>query len=207
VPIPEELRESLAEVHAFLEEAERDPDVRLDHGDAIQVGAVCGGRIGRMPRPYVLTYFPERDTRRGRWFLTLHRTEIEDIADGVMTEVAMHCCVSPECRCKFQDPDGNCFFRDYADDPDYGTFAFPEAAAKLERWNVAGIADGATRNDVTTLLGPPDKSGGGETLPAPGYVRPWVEYHRSDCQLRFEFDERGAVLKVTVLDRDREPGK
>src|SRR5215475_434975 len=84
VPIPSELRESLREVFELIQEAKRDPDINLDFGDAIQVGAVCGGRYGKKARPYVLTYFPEGDADKGRWFLTLHRTEVEDIGDGRM---------------------------------------------------------------------------------------------------------------------------
>ena len=70
VPIPAELRDSLHEVFELIQQAKSDPDIRLDYDDAIQVGAVCGGRIGTKPRPYVLTYYPEGDGERGRWFLT-----------------------------------------------------------------------------------------------------------------------------------------
>ncbi len=131
MPIPAELRESLREVVELIQRARSDPNMVLDHDDAIQVGAVCGGRYGKKPRPYVLTYYPEGDIERGRWFLTLHRTEIEDISDGKMAEVALYCCTSPECRCKFREAADHCFYCDYADDPNYGTFAFPEAESKL----------------------------------------------------------------------------
>src|SRR5690349_8957665 len=87
VPIPAALRDSLREVHELIRQARYDPDIVLDYDDAIQVGAVCGGRYGQKPRPYVLTYFPEGDGRRGCWYLTLHRKEIEDIGDGRMTEL------------------------------------------------------------------------------------------------------------------------
>lgn len=116
VPIPDELRESLQEVFELIQEARHDPDIMLDFDDAIQVGSVCGGRYGKKPRPYVLTYFPEGDRERGRWVLTLHRTDIEDIADGRMTEITMYCCTSPECRCKFREADEHCFYCDYVDE-------------------------------------------------------------------------------------------
>ncbi len=116
VPIPAELRDSLREVFELIREAKHDPDIVLDFDDAIQVGRVCGGRYGKKPRPYVLTYYPEGDTERGRWFLTLHRTEVEDIGDGRMTEIALYCCTSADCRCKFREANDHCFYCDYVDE-------------------------------------------------------------------------------------------
>jgi hypothetical protein len=119
VPIPRELRESLVEVFDLIQQARRDPEIKLDFDDAIQVGGtVSGGRYGSKQRPFVLTYYPEGDAERGRWFLALHRTEIEDIADGRMSEITMSCCTSPNCRCKFRDPDEACFDCDYQNEPD-----------------------------------------------------------------------------------------
>jgi hypothetical protein len=122
VPIPGELRDSLREVFALIQRAKHDPDIVLDYGDAIQLGAVCGGRHGEKPRPYVLTYFPEREGNRSRWYLTLHRTEIEDIGDGRMTEIMMFCCTSAECHCKFREENDHCFFCDYEDDEETRNF-------------------------------------------------------------------------------------
>src|SRR5437879_1131098 len=90
VAIPAELQDSLQKVFELIQQAKNDPDIVLDYDDAIQVGAVCGGRYGKEPRPYVLTYYPEGDAERGRWLLTLHRTEIEDIGDGRMAEITMY---------------------------------------------------------------------------------------------------------------------
>jgi len=117
VPIPYELRESMREVREVIKEADRDPDdLPIDFDDAIQVGAVCGGRIGSADRPFEFTYYPDGDRRHGRWFFGLHETEIEDIADGLMSEITMYCCTSPDCRCKFRDESETCFFCDYEDD-------------------------------------------------------------------------------------------
>jgi len=116
VPVPGELRDSLREVYDLILEAKNDPDIKLDFDDAIQVGAVCGGRFGKMQRPYVLTYYPQGDNDKGRWFLTLHRTEIEVIADGRMTDLTMYCCTSADCRCKFREGDEHCFHWDYVDE-------------------------------------------------------------------------------------------
>ncbi len=46
----------------------------------------------------------------------LHRTEIEDIADGRMTDITMYCCQSPDCRCKFHEENEYCFYCDYVDE-------------------------------------------------------------------------------------------
>ena len=142
VPIPAELRDSLREVFELIQQAKHDPDIVLDYDDAIQVGAVCGGRCGKERRPYVLTYFPEGEGRRGHWYLTLHGTEIEDIGDGRMTELTLFCCTSPDCRCKFREDNETCFFCDYEEDEETRTFeARLEALAKTvkskEEW-IAG---------------------------------------------------------------------
>jgi hypothetical protein len=113
VPIPRELGDSLRDVFELIQQARHDPDILLDFDDAIQVGAVCGGRYGTKQRPFVLTFYPEGDAERSKWSLRLHRTEIEDIGDGVMTEIAMYCCTSPNCRSKFREPNELCFHCDY----------------------------------------------------------------------------------------------
>ncbi len=115
VPVPPELRESLREAHELIHQAKYDPDIAMDFDDAIQVGAVCGGMYSKKQRPFVLTYFPEGDAERGRWFLTLHHTEVEDIGDGRMTEIAMYCCTGRDCRCKFREADVHCFYCDYTE--------------------------------------------------------------------------------------------
>ncbi len=208
VPIPAELRNSLREVFELIQEARSDPDICLDYDDAIQAGAVCGGRYGKKPRSYVLTYSPKGDAARERWYLTLHRTEIEDIGDGRMVEIALYCCTSPNCRCKFREPDDHCFYCDYADDPNYGTFTFPEAALKLTDRGVAGLSENSTKEDVVGVLGAPDESGGGLKQPRLGYIWPWIRYRRSDCQLRFEFNKNSTRLRsITILEQDWEPGR
>jgi hypothetical protein len=208
VPIPAELRESVREVFELIKRAKNDPDIVLDYGDAIQVGVVCGGRYGKKPRPYVLTFYPECDGDRGRWYLTLHRTEIEDIGDGRMTEIALYCCTSSDCRCKFREADDHCFYCDYADDPNYGTFVFPEAEVKLAQRGMSGVSESSSRDSVIAILGPPDASGGDIKHPSLGYIWPWVSYRRADCRLRFEFDKEGnRIRNVTVMEKDWEPGK
>jgi len=64
VPIPEELCEAMREVREMLRDAERDPDVRIDYGDAIQTERVCGGRYRGGKRPFDFVYLPAGARRR-----------------------------------------------------------------------------------------------------------------------------------------------
>lgn len=112
----------MRDVHEFLREANRSEDVPIDFDDAIKVGCVCGGHTGTKARPYVFTFYPPDDKRHGKWYLTLHSTEIEDIGDGHMTEITMFCCTSSECRMKFREPDETCFYCDWEDDEETKTF-------------------------------------------------------------------------------------
>ena len=105
----------MREAFEMICEAKRDPDVIIDFDDAIQVGAVCGGKVGTKLRPFVFTYYPE-DDERGKWYLTLHRTEVEDIGDGRMTDITMYCCTSPDCRMKAREENEYCFHCDYVED-------------------------------------------------------------------------------------------
>lgn len=208
VPIPAELRDSLREVLELIQQAKHDPDIRLDYDDAIQVGAVCGGRYGKKPRTYVLTYYPEGDRERGRWFLTFDRTEIEDIGDGCLAAISLYCCTSPECRCKFREPDDHCFYCDYADDPNFGNFTFPEAETRLAQRRIAGLSEHSTKDDVVAALGAPDEAGGGTKQPPLGYIWPWIKYRRPDCQLLFEFNKNNTRIRsITIMEKDWEPGK
>jgi hypothetical protein len=205
VPIPAELRESLKEVHDLIRQAKHDPDVILDYDDAIQVGAVCGGRTGEKPRPYELTYFPDGDEERGRWYLTLHRTEIEDIGDGRMTELLMYCCTSPDCRTKSRNADDACFYCDYYDDPAFGTFEFPAAEAVLLERGLPAFSKDSTRDEVVAALGAPVRSGGGEQGGSEYRIWPWIAYDRPDFVVRFEFSKAETHIRnIAILERKDE---
>ena len=205
VPIPPELRASLMEVFELIQEAKTDRDIRLDFDDAIQVGVVCGGRYGKKPRPYILTYFPRDDSKRGKWELSLHHTDIEDIGAGRMTEITMHCCTAVDCRCKFREADGHCFYCDYCDDPTFGTFTFPAATEQLKNRGIVDIAENSTRESVLATLGSPNESGGDEQSSL-GYIWPWILFRCADCQVRFEFGPQERIRNVTILEKDWKPG-
>ena len=206
VSIPAELRESLRAVWDLIQQATHDLEINLDYDDAIQAGALCGGRIGERSRPYVLTYFPAGEDSRGRWFLTLHHTEIEDIADGRMSDIAMHCCTAPDCRCKFRESDGLCFYCDYVPDPEYAHLSLEDALPRLAAMGITGLTSSATRDDILTALGQPQESGGDDPNLAHLNIKPWIKYHRPDCQLRFEFGQHRVIEAVTFMPVDWRPG-
>src|SRR5262249_36361480 len=87
VPVPADLRRGMEEVFRLITEAQRDPDVALDFDDAIQVGPICGGRFHRKPSRYEFRYYPGGNHRGGSWILDLHDCDIEDLADGRLTEI------------------------------------------------------------------------------------------------------------------------
>jgi hypothetical protein len=207
VALPAELRDSMREVFALIQRAKHDSDFELDYDDAIQVDAICGGKIGTKLRPYVFTFSPTGDPDSGQWQLTLHKTEIEDIADGRMTEVTMSCCTDQGCRRKFREADEECSQCDERIDPLFGSFHFPEATEKLTAIGVHGLEECSTREEVITLLGTPDQSCGGEKSNTFGYIFPWIKYMRSDCQLRFEFDKQcKSVRLVSIIEANWVPG-
>ncbi len=148
VPIPVNLRDAMGEVLRLIKEAKRDPDVVvLDFDDAIQVGPLCGGRYQKKPSRYELRYRPDDRCDRGCWELDLDNQDIEDIASGWLSEITLHCCASPGCGHKFSKADGHCDC-DHVQDPDFGTFEFPEAQEKLQHRGIAGISQSSTREDV-----------------------------------------------------------
>jgi hypothetical protein len=118
VTIPEELRSSFSDAWSLICEARDDPDINIDHGDAIQCGCVCGGRIGEGKREFHFTFYPPEDRRRGRWLLEVSAQELQDIAEGYLSDLWLFCCTSSTCRTKFSNPEQMCFHCDYRDDPE-----------------------------------------------------------------------------------------
>ncbi|HEV8603754.1 MAG TPA: hypothetical protein VGQ99_00215 [Tepidisphaeraceae bacterium] len=198
VPVPDDLRASLQEVWQLIQDAERDSEVSIDFDDAIQVGSVCGGRVGNEPHPFVLTYDLPGDTDRGRWSLTLHPTEIEDIADGVLTSLPMYCCTSPACRCKFREADEYCFHCDYEEDPNHGTFTFSEAIPHLESLGVRGLSEASTLENAKAVLGEPFKTGGGAVVGGLK-IHPWAKFWVGTRKVHIQFwSESGRIKAVTL---------
>ncbi len=116
VAIPAELRQALREVLDLIRAARYDPNISLDFDDAIQCDSICGGRNPRDRKRFDLTYYPS-GSPKCRWYLTLHKLEIEDIADGFMKELTLWSCADSDCDCKFRDANAFCPHCDRPDDP------------------------------------------------------------------------------------------
>jgi hypothetical protein len=198
VPIPDDLRASLLEVWQSIEDSERDPDMRVDYDDAIQVGNVSGGRTGESRRPFEFTYYPPDDAERGRWFLALHPTEIEDVADGVLDALPMYCCTSTDCRCKFREADDHCFYCDYEANPDRGTFTATEARPRLAAMGVLGLSDTSNRAGVIALLGQPIETGGGVMIHG-HKVHPWATFRIAAGEILVEFWSKSGRIKAVTF--------
>jgi hypothetical protein len=107
--IPQELRDAIREAQFLIGESKRDPDVRVDYDDAIQCECLIGGRVGSKKRPFEFQYYPCADrSSKSQWRLALHPLEIEDIADGFMTELSLFCCKSPNCGHMSMNSDDHC---------------------------------------------------------------------------------------------------
>ena len=198
VPIPDDLRDSLEQVWQIIQEEERDPDLPIDYGDAIQAGNVYGGRVGKGTRPFVLTYSPPGDADRGKWFLTFHPTEIEDIAEGVLSSLPMYCCTSSDCRCKFREPDELCSHCDYEVDPERGTFVVPEAISRLEALGVRGLSESSSLEDVKRILGQPFRTGGGDVVHGLT-VHPWAKFRFGGRKIHVAFWTKSGRIKEVTL--------
>jgi hypothetical protein len=113
IPIPPEMQDAMREVVELVAESERNPnDVNnIDFDDAIQIGGLCGGRDRRENPPFYFSWHPG-NSRRCRWYFSLHEFEIENIADGNLTELPLFACDSSDCQCGDEDPDFKCFHCD-----------------------------------------------------------------------------------------------
>lgn len=206
VSIPEDLRDAIREAHYLIGESKRDPDVRVDYDDAIQCRCLIGGRVGSKKRPFEFKYYPDGDrSAQSRWKLALHPLEIEDIADGFLTELNLYCCKSPDCGHKSNDPEDLCDC-DYIDDPYFGNVKLSDTDEALRRIGISDITQNSSRNEIEQLLGDPQETGGDEIHPTLGYIWPWIKYLRTDCQLRFEFQKSERLRGISILDPNWKPG-
>ena len=206
--IPETLRESLREAAEIVREAESDSDINIDFDDAIQTSALRGGRCGKGMRPFRFTYSHKSNGKKSKWFLEFHSFEIEDIADGRMTAMWLHCCQTETCGHKSSNPNDLCAC-DWMEDPHFGNIEFPAATETLRNLGIKKITSDSTMQEVIDILGQPTAAGAGgdrehSTL---GYVHPWIKYHRTDCQLRFEFNKGQGCRMISVMEPNWQAGK
>ncbi len=83
--------------------------------DCLQ-GSLVGGKVKVHKKPYRFTY------RVGGviWKLAFDHTEIEDIGDGLITEIKLYSCKDPECKFASSLPDETCGRCDWEPIPEEG---------------------------------------------------------------------------------------
>jgi hypothetical protein len=110
LPVPADLRAFLAAVHRCLESGGR---CGLS-GCSREFDGDCANGEWDVDRQWLLvTYFPPAAGVEQKWELRLHPTEVEDIADGVVTELSLWCCQVPGCQSASWDQGGWCHAHDY----------------------------------------------------------------------------------------------
>ncbi len=204
--VPDGLRESLREAAEVIRDAESDPDISIDFDDAIQTSALCGGRCGKGKRPFQFTYYHKANGKKSKWFLEFHLLEIEDIADGRMTALWLYCCQTHHCGHKSSNPDNLCSC-DWSEDPHFGNIEFPAATETLRNLGIKDITADSNVQEVIDILGQPTAAGGDREHPPLGYIHPWIKYHRTDCQLRFEFNKGKGLRMISVMEPNWQAGK
>jgi hypothetical protein len=110
LPVPLELRSFLSAVHLDLRSGCRDDLSGAD--DQFQCRYAYGGRDDEDPNQFLFTYFPTEGVGQ-KWELRLYRTEVEDIADGVLGELSLWCCPSTGCQCASWNEGELCPRHDY----------------------------------------------------------------------------------------------
>lgn len=69
------------------------------------------------------------------------------------------------------------------------------------------ITSDSNVQEVIDILGLPTAAGGDREPPPLGYVHPWIKYHRTDCQLRFEFNKGKGLRMISVVEPNWQAGK
>lgn len=84
VDVPAELRADMQAVCEFLDEVAHDADENIDFDDAIQIGALCGGRLDRRREIYIFSYYLANGDN---WSFRSPRTVLDGIADGSICRI------------------------------------------------------------------------------------------------------------------------
>ncbi len=181
--------------------AKRDRHLSLNHDQAIQCSCLVGGLVGNEPRPFCWRYYPAANgSSNSRWDLATNHLEIQDMADGFVTELSLYCCQEPNCGYKSTTPDGTCDC-DFVDDPFLGEVALGNATEALGRIGVTNLTQFSLRDEVLARLGPPTESGGREIHQRLGPVWRWIKYERPTCWLRFDFKASGVLERLTIYPK------
>jgi hypothetical protein len=109
-PIPPDLIDFLRDVHDMIECG--DEATQMACGDALQCRTAYGSVTEENGDRFEFTYFPGQGVRN-KWIFELSKSEIQEVAEGDRTVLAMWACRSDQCGSAFQKPDALCFYCDY----------------------------------------------------------------------------------------------
>ena len=100
VPVPPKLREYMAETFSLYGGVWD----KLPYIDDCLQGTLVGGKVREHKKPYRFHY------RYGGvdWDLAFDHTQIEDIGDGLITELKLYHCKDPQCDYACSLPDATC---------------------------------------------------------------------------------------------------
>lgn len=102
--VPREMRSGFREIVQLLKHKRREGEP-IDHGDALQSSALCGGRTGTEPRPFEFTYYGPAGSH---WYLQFAKIQLRDIAQGHLREILLYKCDRDDCQDHFATPDAVC---------------------------------------------------------------------------------------------------
>lgn len=110
VAVPLKLREYMAETFSLYDGGWDE----LPYIDDCLQGSLVGGKVKGHKRPYRFVF------RFGseNWNLAFDHTQIEDIGDGIITEIKLYCCKDPDCSFASSLPDETCWKCDWEPIPD-----------------------------------------------------------------------------------------
>lgn len=100
IKVPPDLREYMAETFALYEGGWED----LPYIDDCLQGSLVGGKVKGHKKPYRFRY-PYGGVY---WKLAFDHTQIEDIGDGLITEIKLYFCKDQECNFACSLPDETC---------------------------------------------------------------------------------------------------
>ncbi len=202
--LPPEFVEYVQFVNKMIEIGDESATIPSD--DLLQCDAPgCGGLIEQGGSRYQIEFYPN-EKPANIWRLELRVSDIAAISEGLIGELTLWGCEDPACGRLFSSPHCDCFDCDYREDERFGEFTVPDAIVMLNLRGIDGISSTSSRSDVITILGDPEKIGGGYPDSVFGYIFPWIKYFRSDCQVRFEFTKNARrIRKVCFLEKDWAP--
>jgi hypothetical protein len=113
VEIPPDLRAFLEEVAELIEVGDEVTTIASD--DLIQCDFAYGGLCEEGTDEFGFTYFPRKGTKT-TWDFVLSTAQINEVADGNTTTLALWACTDNNCGSMFPNADWSCFYCDYVDD-------------------------------------------------------------------------------------------